>query len=910
MTITLDGREVTASPGRTVLEVARDHGVYIPTLCDDPALKPVGVCRVCLVEDEKSGAVLASCVTPAAAGMQISTSSDRVLAARRSVVELLMASHPDWCPVCDSANRCDLRRVAGELGVGAIRLERLHHTQPIEDANPYIQRDLTKCILCGKCIRACRDVHGVGAVEYAYRGFDSLPEAPLNVPLEDSSCNFCGLCMNLCPVAALAPKDGRARSFKADERARSVCPWCACGCALFVETRRGALVGVIPDYGSTTPRSGLCVKGQFGYEYLTSPERLTQPMIRRDGKLEKVSWDEALDFVAGRLREIRERHGGAAIGVLGASKCTNEENYALQKFARAVLGTNSIDNSAGMCLAPALAALDDVLGVVATTGRFADLAECGAVVLVGCDPTASHPVAGQKIKQAVAEHGAKLIVIDPRRTEMARWASRWLAVRPGTDLMLINSLAHILVADGIHDEGPVSQAAGWPEYERSLKDYAPKMVEATTGVPAELIRATAEEIGASKPVAVVFSSGVTQQPSGTELVHALAGLAVLSGTVDPAGGGLFVLGGQNNAHGACEMGALPDRLPGFVPVSDKVARARFAKAWGRQVPEEPGLAALDMVQAAAGGDLKAMLVFGENPARSLPGGEALTKALQGLQLLVVTDVFLSETGELADVVLPSTALAEKSGTVTTADRTVRHLEKALGAPGESRADLEIIGGLASRLTERWGPAEPSALFDEMAGLVSPYSGLSHDRLRSEPIAWPHPELSVRMRRAEPAAVPVTDEEFPVLLVTGRVLDSFGTGDMARHSPMLAAGRYGVAARAGRQAQAGPEAEAAPAEGGYASLEINPRQAAGFDVGAGDLVDVVSESGRVTARVRLSGSVAEGQAFMVISGALGEVNKLLSGSYDPRVVRSVPKVVAVRIEPGSKVRRKSSAAKVK
>lgn len=895
ITLRLDGRQVEAQPDQTILEVAKANGVYIPTLCDDPILKPVGVCRVCLVEDETRGTLLASCVAPAAPDMKVSTSSERVLAARRSVVELLMASHPDWCPVCDSANRCSLRQIAAEMGVGQTKLERLHHSYGMEDANAFIQRDLTKCVLCGKCVRACREVHGVGAIDYAYRGFDSRPATLLDCPLEESSCNFCGLCMNLCPVAALAPRSGKARSFKADSRSRSVCPWCACGCSIFVETRSGRLLGVTPDYEGTTPGTGLCIKGQFGYEFVSSPERLTKPLIRRDGVLEEASWDEALDTVAGRLREIKEAHGAGSIGALGAPKCTNEENYALQKLCRAVLGTNNIDNSGSACLAPALGALEGAMDLHRAAGSFADLPQAGCILVVGCDPTASHPMLGQKVKQAAAD-GSKLIVVDPRRTELAARADVWLSVAPGTDVLLLNSLTHVILADGAYDDEYLSaNKADLSVLQEFVGDYAPKVVERSTGIEAEIIRRVAEEVAARGPLSLVASSGVTQGHSGPATVRALANLAILTGSVGRPGGGVMLLGGQNNVHGACEMGALPDRLPGFAPLGDAGARYRIGKAWKTEIPDRAGLSALQMMRAAAHGELKALLVFGENPAGSLPSAGIL-KTLEGLNLLVVADLFMTQTAEVADVVLPAASLAEKNGTVTCADGGMRSVVRALEPPGEARADFDIVGDLAARLGGSIGAETPAQLRDEIASVISRDGGAAGDG-------------ALRFQVAEPAVLPVPAADFPLLLVTGRELTRFGTGEMEARCGMLTAGCEGSSAGGGSSvgnglsAAAGNGGPPAPRGNGNGErkveVELGAKDASRLGLWAGAAARVTSPGGAVTATVRVSDSLPEGLAFMATSGVLAEANKLLAGAEDAPAAETIEKTIPVKIEPEGK-----------
>ncbi|MEW6034766.1 MAG: molybdopterin-dependent oxidoreductase, partial [Chloroflexota bacterium] len=637
ITITLNGVEVSGHPGMTVLELARESGVHIPTLCHHPHLAPIGACRICLVEEEKSRALLASCVTPIAPGMMINTASPRVLERRKTIVRLMLASHPDSCMVCDKGNRCELRKVAADMGVGLIELDRIPQLATIEEVNPFIERDHSRCILCAKCIRADQELVVEGAIDYLNRGFCSKPATLGDLPLEKSECTFCGTCVAVCPTGALMEKVKPYRGAVATTVA-TVCPFCGCGCAIYLDVKGGSVVRSGPRENSSVNGPALCVRGSYGCDFIHSPERLTTPMVRVDGELKAASWEQALSLAARELLRIREAYGPGSMAILGSSKCTNEENYLLQKLARTVLGTNNIDNGSRLYGGPSHARTTP--GVPGTVNAVEDIERSDVILVVGSDPTVSAPLIGYAIKRAVRQRGAKLLLVEPRGTRLTRFAHLWLRARPGTDVCLINGLARAAIEEGLSGrESASSGVQGFDTYKENLRKYTGQHVTKVTGVRAEDIRAAGQLLARARHASVVFGSGITQQAQGADAVLALLNLATLTSNR----GRVCALLKENNARGACDMGALPDLLPGYQSMTDTQARKGFEGHWGVTLPSQPGLTAVEMVQRAKEGSIKAMYVVGENPALSFPHLSLVREALASLEFLVVQDMFLTET---------------------------------------------------------------------------------------------------------------------------------------------------------------------------------------------------------------------------------------------------------------------------
>ena len=886
--VTINGTQVSGRDGITILEVAQENGIDIPTLCYRPELTPIGACRICVVEVEGSTILVGSCHTPITQGMVIYTHSPKVLEARKTIVELLLASHCGSCFMCDKANICELRKIAADLEVGLPRFQVRKRYYPIEDTNPFIERDLTKCVLCGRCIRACQELQVIGAIDYAYQGFESKPVTPFDRPLEESSCEFCGLCVSLCPVGALSDKSTRYKG-KETRKVRTICPYCGCGCSLYLNIRDQEVISVTPDSEHSVNNICLCVKGRYGFDFINSSERLKTPLIRKNGELTESSWEEALDFVAGKLNEIKQKYGSDSLAGLSSSKCTNEENYLMQKFIRAVIGTNNIDNCARLCHAPTVTGLGLAFGSGAMTNSIEEIENANAILVIGSNTTEQHPIISQRIKRAAKRKGAKLIVADPRAIKLTEFADIWLRQRLGTDVALINGLINVIINEELWDREFVAQRTeGFDEMKAGIQKYTPEYVEEVTGVPAADIRQAARLYAQAERASIVYSMGITQHTTGTDNVLSLANLAMLTGNVGREGTGVNPLRGHNNVQGACDMGALPDVLPGYQRPEVASVREKFEQEWGAKLPDKPGLSVMEMLQAAKEGRVKGMYIMGENPALSDPDITHVIEALKSLDFLVVQDIFLSETAELADVVLPAVSFAEKDGTFTNTERRVQRVRKAIEPIGQAKPDWQIITELATKMGYPMAYESPKQIMEEIARLTPTYGGISYDRLENGGLQWPclhqeHPGTKflhqdkftrglgkfTAVEYIAPAELP--DKDYPFMLTTGRVLYHFHTGTMTRRS-------WGLN-------EICPE--------GF--VEINPDDAAKLQISDGSMVKIVSRRGLVMTRARVTEMVPPGTVFMPFHFKEAAANVLTNPALDS--VAKIPelKVCAVRVE---------------
>lgn len=893
ITLTIDGRQISVAEGTTILEAARMLGINIPTLCYHPRLRPLGYCRLCLVAVEGATKPVAACDTPASDGMVVRTSTPELEAWRKGVLELILSQHPKDCLTCEKVGGCELQDCAYATGLREGPLAVARASLPVLQDNPFFVRDYNKCILCGRCVQVCLEVQGNAVLKLEGSGVAAGVTTAVPESLKESGCVFCGNCLQVCPVGALTERAraglGREWEFAA---VPSVCPFCGVGCNITLHVKDGRIVKVTGRENPVVNNGWLCVKGRFGWDYVHSPERLTKPLIRTGergaGAFREATWDEALQVVAEKLREIKEEHGADALAFLGSAKCTNEENYLLQKLARAVIGTNNVDHSARFCHAPTDIALGVAFGSGAATNSLADLAEADCFLVLGSNPAETHPVLALRIKEAV-RRGAKLVLIDPRQTELAAWAHLWLRPKPGTDLALLNGLLHVIINEGLYDQDFIAKRTeGFAELREVVQAYPPEKMAAITGVAAADIVHAARLYAAGPRSAILYGMGLTQHVTGTANVAALANLALACGQVGKEGSGIHPLRGQNNAQGACDMGALPDLLPGYQPVADAEARAKFADAWGvAALPALPGLTLTDMLRAAREGKLRGLFILGENLVLAGAGGLAAQEALTNLDFLVVQDIFLTETARLADVVLPGAAFAEKDGTFTSTERRVQLLTRALDPPGEARADWEVLLDLMGRLGYAEAAVSPREILAEIAGLVPMYAGITADRLASGGLPWPvpdrdHPGTPILYREAfaggrgrfqpvhysPPAEEP--DAEYPFLLTTGRNLYHYHAV-LTRRSPGLEA--------------MSPEPEA----------EVNPADAASLGLEDGEEVELVSRRGRVRAKARVVDRVPKGMVFMSLHFREAAVNLLIGSALDP--VAAIPeyKACAVRIE---------------
>ena len=901
--LSIDGQEVCVPAGATVLEAAQKVGIYVPTLCHDPHLKPYGACRLCIVQIDGLRGLPTSCTTPVQEGMVVVTETEEIQRIRRGIVELAIADHPADCLTCFKSDECELLSVARYLGVENQSIDRLRRpaaAMPLDISNPAFDFDPNKCILCGKCIRVCDEIQGLGAIDFAGRGYHARVSTFAGKPWADSICQTCGECVERCPTGALIPKN----LVIPQREVKTLCPFCGVGCSIHVGIRGNRIVKARADVESPVSQGGLCVKGRFGLDFVNHPERLTHPLIRKEGVprsiraeevtdisdiFRKATWDEALDLVAQRLKEIRDRDGAGTLGVLSSAKCTNEENYLLQKFARAVLETNNVDHCARLCHASTVVAALAAFGDGAMSNSISDIAQAESILVIGSNTTECHPIIARRIKRNVRENGARLIVADPRATELTQTAELHLNHRPGTDVALLNGLMHEIIAGRWHDEEFIRQRCeDFESFKDSLEPYTPETVESITGVSIEKIRRAAEIFGRASTAVAVYGMGITQHTTGVDNVKSIANLLMLTGNMGREGTGFSPLRGQNNVQGACDMGALPNVYPGYQKVGDPPAQAKFSKAWGVELNGNPGLPLTVMVAAADRQELRGMYIMGENPLMSEPDLGHARHALSKLQFLAVQDIFLTETALLADVILPAASFAEKDGTFTNTERRVQLLRKALQPPGTARQDWQIIADIATRLGYSMQYESSAAIMEEIAELTPIYGGMLHSRLgRADGLQWPcwddthagTPRLHEgRFTRGKgmfhavtyrpPAEEP--SEEYPMVLTTGRVLEHFHTGSMSRRSRVLETLE--------------PESH----------VDISPDDAAQMGVEEGDLLRVSSRRGEILTKVRKDRRVPSGLAFMAFHWREAPANVLTNPAVDPTAKIPEYKVASVKV----------------
>ncbi len=880
--LTIDGKKVICPAGTSVLEAAEQNGIKIPTLCHHPDLKPFGACRMCLVEDEKSGRLMAACVTPVAPDMAVLTTNERITRHRRNIARLMIAEHPESCIVCSKGNRCRLRWVAAQLGVGETDLYHMPNYKPYEEANPFIIRDLSKCILCGKCIRADHELVAVGAIDYNLRGFGSRPATAHELGLEQSSCTFCGTCVSMCPTGALSPKNSRYAGSPARE-ALSICGFCAVGCSLALGASDERIVEVNPaQLPDSVNRATLCVRGHFAHDFLNSTRRLVSPLGRKKtaeqpDELVPLSWDDALGTIAKRLVEIKTENGPQSIAFLGSSKCSNEENYLFGKIARAIIGTNNIDNGGYIYGQPLLQVLDEKTGGGYRVNRLADLEKAEAILVLGADPNHSVPVVSYYLKKAALK-GIPLILVDPRKTELAAFAAIWLKIKPQSDLELINGLAALLHEQKAYDASFVDQyTEGFSLFRYGLSSLDMDKISSRTNLDSAAIHKTAHLLK-QKKVAIVIGHGIIQQKNAQHTLGAILNLALMTGSLGSPGPGLLILARENNQPGAEDMGAAPHILPGRQPLNDAAVRKNWAKGWKTTISPDPGLNLVRMIAAAEKGSLKALYIMGENPLRALPQSERVKEALGKLDFLVVQDILNTETTQLADIVLPGAAICEKQGSITNLEGRVQTFAPVVSPPGKARPDWQILDALAAELSG----GKPAGSLEEIRGeirrLVPAYASLNGQNQ-----GWIQPPSDKALFKGKGSSDPISfypvvstedepaDKQHPLTAIIGSQRYNLGSGTRTQSSDRIRGFHL------------------------CGHLEISPPDSAKLKLQDDDTVTVTSAYGSVTRRIRIDKNLSAGQVFVPTGVNGNDAMNLLALSDITQSDSPGWKTVAVKVE---------------
>ncbi len=736
--LTIDGREIEVAPGTTILQAARQLGIDIPTFCYDPELAPNGACRICVVEVEKARALVASCVAPVGPGMVVHTESDRVVSARKSVLSLLLANHPLDCITCEKTGECKLQDycyrydVASSEYVGAIK------DLSYDDTNAFFVRDMNKCILCGICVGKFQDVVGAGAIDFVKRGFVTNVGPGFEDPIEDSSCVFCGMCIDNCPVGALIPKyvTGKGRPWQT-EPVPAVCPYCSLGCNINLHIKDNEVIGVSPVEESPVNRGHLCVQGKFGWDFVHSGDRITAPLVKSDGVFVEVSWEEALDYIVDSIKDVQSRFGPDALMGLGSPKASNEDNYLFQKLIRS-LGTNNVDSYTCHCHASSVDGMVEAFGNAAATNSIAEVAETGAVLVIGANPEESHPILDYRVREA-AQKGAELVVAVPDMVKLVDVSDHYLPLKQGTELALVNGLANVIIAEDLLDKAFVEKRTeGFDQFKKTVDKYTPEHVAEITGLTAEEIRAAARAYASAEKAAIVSDAAVNKQTGGADFVKALANLALLTGNVGRESTGVYLPYGENNLQGSADMGVHPNNVTCYQHLKDEKVREKFSRAWGVRISENYGLSAAEAFEAGKNSGIKAMYIMGENPVACGGDKAQIADYMKNLDFLVVQDIFMTETASLADVVLPAAAFAEKLGTYTNSERRVQLNQPALEPPGEVFPDWAVLVELAEWFGFEWDFAGPEEVFAELASLTPDYAGISYQRLSEGGLQWPCP----------------------------------------------------------------------------------------------------------------------------------------------------------------------------
>ena len=901
VTVTIDGRAIRAEEGQNLLQVARENGIDIPGLCYHRKLTPTGACRLCVCKIRDMRGLVASCTIMVTDGMEVIAYDDEIEEARRYLLDYLLSEHNEYY---DESYEDEFRELKIRYGLDDPANRKFPPVweelgYPSDDTSPVLTYDASKCIKCFRCIKACEEVQGKNVLSFTSRGITSYIIAGFD-NWKDSECDGCGECIQLCPTGAIVEKPHRekVRLDNIDKKVITTCPYCGVGCQLELLVSDGRIVRANGAEGLPPNDGRLCVKGRFGIDFVHSPERLTKPLIKRNGKFEEASWEEALQLIAEKFVEIQQKHGNGALAGYSSAKCTNEDNYLFQKFVRVVFGSNNVDYCTRLCHASTVVAMLRSIGNGAGSNSIEDYETADCILVTGNNIIETHPVTATFVKKG-KRRGGKVLVIDPKWTPLVRYADIWLQPRLGTDVALLNGMMHVIIGEGLTDSNFIENRVeggmeAFSELKNLTRKYTPEFTERITSVPAANIVRAALVFAKAKKSIVATGMGLSQQVTGTNNVFSLINMLLITGHIGREGSGINPPRGQNNVQGASDVGTSPLTYPGYIPVGNDDNRRKVAEVWGvsyESLSGKPGLTTVEIMQAAHKGEVRGMYIMGENPMITDPNLNHTEESLKKLDFLVVQDIFHTETTPFADVILPAASFAEKNGTFVNSDRRVLRVRKAVESPGEARQDWRIIVEIARRMGKPVGDyQDESEIFDEIAAVTPMMAGINHTRLENKGIQWPcptkdHPGTATLFleRFNTPSGKaklnPVehvdqkerADNEFPFILNSGRILYQYHSATMSRRNKAL------------------------NDFANEAYVLMNPSDAAKFEYPEGIKVRLVSRRGELETSLRISDEVAPGELFMPFHYSESPVNKLTRDELDPHSRIAPFKLSACRVE---------------
>ncbi len=899
VSVEIDGVEITVPEGTSVMRAAALADINIPKLCATDNLESFGSCRLCAVEIEGRRGYPASCTTTVDEGMKVTTQNGKLAKLRRNVMELYISDHPLDCLTCPANGDCELQDMAGDVGLREVRYGyqgENHLDSQKDESNPYFSFDPSKCIVCSRCVRACGEVQGTFALTIDGRGFDSKVAAGQNEDFMDSECVSCGACVQACPTSTLMEKSVIEMG-QPEHSVVTTCAYCGVGCSFKAEMKGDQVVRMVPYKGGDANHGHSCVKGRFAFGYATHKDRITSPMIRDKitDAWKEVSWEEAIAFSAKRLKEIQAKYGRDSVGGITSSRCTNEESYLVQKLVRTAFGNNNTDTCARVCHSPTGYGLKTTMGESAGTQTFDSVMKSDVVMVIGANPTDAHPVFGSLMRRRLRE-GAELIVADPRQIDLLKTPhlkkAQHLPLRPGSNVALVNAIAHVIINEGLENTAFVSERCDPDSYQKwrdfiKQDRHSPENTQAVTGVDAEKVRQAARTYANAENGAIYYGLGVTEHSQGSTMVMGIANLAMATGNIGREGVGVNPLRGQNNVQGSCDMGSFPHELPGYQHVSDNIARARFEDVWGVKLDHEPGLRIPNMFDSAIAGEFKALYVQGEDIAQSDPGTQHVEKALRSLDCLIVQDLFLNETAKFAHVLLPGSSFLEKDGTFTNAERRINRVRKVMPALA-GKEDWQVTMDLSNALGYPMHYNHPSEIMDEIASLTPTFTGVNYEKLDElGSIQWPCNEenpdgmptmhvhdFPIGKGQFSVTEYVATDERtnsrFPLLLTTGRILSQYNVGAQTRRTDNQAWHEEDV-------------------------LDIHPSDAELRGIKDNDWLGITSRAGQTVLRARISDNVLPGVVYTTFHHPGSGANVITTDNSDWATNCPEYKVTAVQIE---------------